>query len=92
MIPVGAVDSKSTKILNLLRFLGVLTDSCVDADTVKTLCKAYKEVYGVAPATALEAIAWAINVVADFEGVELTVSSSELAKMLERLSVRISCS
>jgi hypothetical protein len=88
------MNSKTLKILNLLEFLGVLKGGGgVDAEAVKALCKAYEDVNGVAPATALEAIAWAVNVVADFEGVELTVSSSELAKTLEQLSVhRLSCS
>lgn len=79
--------------LELLKFLGVLTDSGVDAEAVKALCKAYEDVHGVAPATALEAIAWALNTAADFEGVTLTVSSNELEKVLEQLSIhRLSCS
>jgi len=78
--------STSDVILKLLEFLGVLTGSGgVDAEAVKTLCKAYEDAHGVAPATAVEAIAWALNTAADFEGVALTVSSSELRDFLKSL-------
>jgi hypothetical protein len=77
------MNSKTLKILELLKFLGV-TDSGIESEAVKALCKAYEEVHGV-PATALEAIAWAVNFAADHEGVTLTVSSSELRDLLKHL-------
>jgi len=49
------------RVLSILRFLGVLTDGAIDTEAVKALCKAYEEAHGVVPATALEAIAWAVK-------------------------------
>jgi len=79
------VNSRTLEMLKLLEFLGVLKGGGVDAEAVKALCKAYEDAHGVAPATAADAIAWALNTAADFEGVALTVSSSELRDFLKSL-------
>ena len=79
------VNSRTLEMLKLLEFLGVLKGGGVDAEAVKVLCKAYEDVHGVAPATVADAIARALNTAVDFEGVALTVSSSELRDFLKSL-------